>query len=79
MKEFKCYYIEEGKMQNVNIFAKTEKNARDRMRRKGILCKAILEQQEINIDTAILMQRLMQCGYEEREAAYIVHLVDENV
>lgn len=79
MKEFKCYYIEDGNMQDEIIYAKTEKNARDKMRRKGRQCKAILEQLEVEINISQITGALMQCGVEKAVVGFVADALEKYV
>lgn len=79
MKEFKCYYIEDGNMLDENVYAKTEKNARDKMRRKGIQCKAIIEQREVEINISQITGGLMQCGVGKSVVDFVAEVLEKYV
>lgn len=74
MKKFLCYYLEDNKMCDTYSFAKSEKNARDKMRRRGITCKAIVEVESIDINLDNL-RNILKEHYSETMVDFICESV----
>lgn len=78
MKKFLCYYLDDKEMRKNYTFANNEKNARDKMRRKGIMCKAIVEVEDVDIDLDELRKKLQE-HYSDTIADFICNSVESYV